>query len=470
MHRILIVDDELTMLKGIHFHLQENKNYEIFTASDREAAIKLIHENELDLVVSDLMLPQVEDGLTVIKTARDQWYEPSILAMSAFETVENAVSTMQAGADDFVSKGFGIDELSMRIENLLKKKQQLAKLSIENRILKETIQHHFSDFKIIGKSSQILGLLDKVQKVAKDARATCLIEGESGTGKDLIARTIHTLSPRRHAPFVPINCASIPENLIESELFGHEKGAFTGAYTTRQGKFEHANGGVIFLDEIGELPPSLQVSLLRVLEERSFNRVGGKRIINVDVMVIAASNKNLIAMVNNGEFRDDLYFRLNVVNIHVPPLRERRDDIDPLAQFFLEKFNLERKKSLKFSRKALDLLKIYDFPGNVRELRNIIEDAFIFSEGNWIKPEDLPIANSRHPKILMHHKTHIDIQAEEAVELTHREALEAFEKRYFVRLLEIKLWNLKEAAKTAGLSREWLSKKVHALGLKKREA
>jgi len=253
MNRILIVDDEATMLKGITFHLQENSSYEIFTAAERKPAIEFIENNELDLIVTDLMMPKVEDGLAVIKAAKDQWYQPSVLAMTAFETVENVVETMRAGADDFVSKGFGIDELSMRIDNLLKKKQQFSQLSIENRILKETIQHHFSDFQIIGKSKQILNLLEKIKKIAKDARATCLIEGESGSGKDLIARIIHALSSRRQAPFVPINCAAIPENLIESELFGHEKGSFTGAYSTRQGKFEHANGGIIFLDEIDKI-------------------------------------------------------------------------------------------------------------------------------------------------------------------------------------------------------------------------
>ena len=469
MNRILIVDDEATMLKGITFHLQENSDYEIFTASDRRPAIEFIENNELDLVVTDLMLPKVEDGLAVIRTAKDQWYQPSVLAMTAFETIENAVETMRAGADDFVSKGFGIDELSMRIDNLLKKKQQLSQLSIENRILKETIQHHFSDYQIIGKSKQIIELLEKIKKVAKDARATCLIEGESGSGKDLIARIIHTLSHRRHAPFVPINCAAIPENLIESELFGHEKGSFTGAYNTRQGKFEHANGGIIFLDEIGELPPSLQVNLLRVLEERTFFRIGGKRSIDIDIMIIAASNKDLRDLVNSGQFRDDLYYRLNVVNIHVPPLRERRADIEPLAQFFLSKFNRERKKNLKLSRKALDLLNIYDFPGNVRELRNLIEDAFIFSEGQWIKAENLPIHTDRKMNSQKNDTTEIEFPELLASNLSHRDALEAFEKKYFGGLLKKNKWNLREAAKDAGLSREWLSKKIHALGLKKRE-
>jgi DNA-binding NtrC family response regulator len=467
MYRLLIVDDELTMLKGITFHLQENNDYELLTASDKRTAIQLLESNEVDLVVSDLMLPKVQDGLDVIKTAKKQWYQPSILAMTAFETVENAVNTMKAGADDFVSKGFGIDELMLRIENILRKKQQLQKLAVENLILKETIQHHYSGFKIIGKSVQMLELMDKVRRVAADARATCLIEGESGTGKDLIARTIHSLSERRDAPFVPINCASIPENLIESELFGHEKGSFTSAYATRQGKFEHANGGIIFLDEIAELPLPLQNSLLRVLEERNFFRIGGKRSIEVDVMVIAASNKDLLKQVNRERFREDLYFRLNVINIYISPLRERREDIYPLAQFFMDKFNQERKKNIKLSKSALRILEAHDYPGNVRELRNILEDAFVFCDDQWIKPENLFIkklnASSKKPVSIPEEKKS-DVEIEN---LPHKKALEVFEKEYFQRLLKFHLWNLKEAANDAKISREWLSKKIKALGLKK---
>ncbi len=465
MNRILIVDDELSMLRGIEFHLQENSNYEILTASDRKTAIQLLESNEIDLVVSDLMLPDIEDGLTIMRTARKQWYQPGVLAMTAFESVENAVAAMKAGADDFVSKGFGLDELSLRIDNMLKKKKQVEQLSIENQILRETIRKQFNDFKIIGESPSMMALMRKVQKVAADARTTCLIQGESGTGKDLVARTIHALSVRRNAPFVPINCAAIPENLIESELFGYEKGSFTGAYNTKQGKFEHARGGIIFLDEISELPLNLQVRLLRVLEERSFYRIGGKNPIDVDLMVISATNSDLKEMVSSGRFREDLYFRLNVVTIMVPPLRERQEDIRRLALFFLEKFNRERNRQLKFSENALRQLESYDYPGNVRELRNIIEDAFVFTEGPYVQSENLTFRKSMGEEETDNNSPQLRI-SKNFHRLIYKDALDIFDRHYFQQLLGENFWNISISSRKAEITREWLSKKIKKLGLK----
>lgn len=465
MIQILVVDDEISMLRGIEFHLQENRDYKIFTASDRRTALEILEANEIDLVVTDLMLPDIEDGLSIMRAAKQQWYRPSVLAMTAYESIENAVSAMKAGADDFIPKGFGLDEMSLRIETMLRKKKQVDQLAAENRILRETIKQQFNDFQIVGQSPQMLELMKIVQKVAEDARTTCLIQGESGTGKDLIARTIHILSPRRNSPFVPINCAAIPENLIESELFGHEKGSFTGAYTTRQGKFEQARGGIIFLDEIAELPLNLQVRLLRVLEERTFYRIGGKRPIEVDVMVLAATNSDIKAMVDQGRFREDLYFRLNVINIYVPPLRERREDIRLLAGFFLEKFNRQRNKQLTFSEKALNLLESYSFPGNVRELRNIIEDAFVLAEGPQLRPEDLAISRIQAAPVAKEEPSKSDVM-NKILALTYREAVEFFEKEYFSRLLKEHQWNLGEISRRMSISREWLSKKIKRLGLK----
>ena len=461
MPNILIVDDEKSMLKGIELHLQENPHYTLYTASTRENALHLLSHNEIDLVISDLMLPEMEDGLTVMREAKKQWYNPSVLAMTGFETIENAVKAMQAGADDFMSKGFGLDELSYRIHNILSKKETINRLSFENSLLRETIQNHFSGFNIIGQSEPILHLMNKIKKVAEDARATCLIRGESGSGKDLIARTIHALSARKDAPFIPINCAAIPENLIESELFGHEKGSFTGALSTKKGKFEFANGGVIFLDEIGELPLAMQTRLLRVLEERSFYRIGGNTAIQIDVMIISATNQDLDSKIKENKFREDLFYRLNVINLWVPPLRERKEDIRPLAEFFIEKFNKERNKNIHISEQALNVLESYPFRGNVRELRNILEDAFVFCPTQTIRPENLKInshlnQNSHalmNPAVMVKH-------------LPHRQALERFEKQYFVQLLESTKWNITKAAEKAEISREWLSKKIKTLGLK----
>jgi DNA-binding NtrC family response regulator len=388
-----------------------------------------------------------------------------VLAMTAFESVENAVSAMKAGADDFIPKGFGLDEMSLRIQNMLQKKKQVDQLSIENQILRETIQRQFSDFQIIGQSPQMAELMKKIQKVGADARSTCLIQGESGTGKDLIARTIHMLSPRRNAPFVPINCAAIPENLIESELFGHEKGSFTGAYTTKQGKFEQARGGIIFLDEIAELPLHMQVRLLRVLEERSFYRIGGKNPIEVDLMVLAATNNDLKSLIEKGGFREDLYFRLNVINIIVPPLRERPEDIRQIAQFFLDKFNRQRNRKLKFSENALRQLESYPFPGNVRELRNIIEDAFVLTEGALIQPENLSFRKTL--RSANHEQGNYTLELSDNFHrLTHQEAIEVFEKKYFLQLLQEYYWNIQEVARKSGMTREWLSKKIKKLGIK----
>ncbi len=468
MHRILIVDDETTMLRGIEFHLQENSDYRISTAPDRETALELLENNEFDLVVSDLMLPDIADGLAIMKAAKEQWYRPGVLGMTAFETVENAVLTMQAGADDFIPKGFGLDELSLRIDNLLKQKRQVDRLALENRILRETIQQQFSDFRIIGESVLMKELVKKVRKVAADARTTCLIEGESGTGKDLIARAIHAVSRRHSAPFVPINCAAIPENLIESELFGHEKGAFTGAYTAKQGKFEDAHSGIIFLDEIGELPLNLQVRLLRVLEDRRIYRVGGKRPIEVDVMVLSATNSDLAEMVRNGRFREDLYFRLNVVNLLVPPLRERKEDVRPLAQFFLDKFNRDRNKNLEFSPQALSVLESYNFPGNVRELRNIVEDAFVFCEGNTIQPPNLKLRSvvARNAPADKAEAGDGSPVPAELKSLPYKKALEIFEREYLSHSLHQNFWNIHETARKAGVSRKWIYDRIKRLDIK----
>jgi DNA-binding NtrC family response regulator len=466
MFRLLIVDDDQAMLKGIELNLEDHSDYDVKSASDSKTALELLKQHEFDLVVSDLMVPEVKDGQAIVRQAKSMWYRPFVLTMTAFESWENAVSTMKAGADDFISKGFGLDELTLRIENLLKKKRQIDHLEFENQILKETIQQQYSDFKIIGQAPVIKKLIKKIDKVAADAQSTCLIFGETGTGKDLVARNIHALSSRREAPFVPINCAAIPENLIESELFGHERGSFTGAHTAKQGKFEIANGGVIFLDEIGELPISLQVRLLRILEERSFYRIGGKIPIEVDIMILAATNKDLNKLVKEGNFRQDLFYRLDVITIEVPPLRKRRQDIPLLTQFFLDKFNRERNKTIELSDEAMQLLIQYSFYGNVRELRNVIEDAFVLCEDDLILPHNLSIKSSPSNKKAQADDRKFSISKDQ-IHQKYETAISQFEKEYFTNMLETNDWNARWAAKEAGISREWLSKKIKKLNIRR---
>jgi DNA-binding NtrC family response regulator len=467
MPNILIVDDEISMLKGIEFNLQDQPGYQVYISSEKESAIEIIEDEDLDLVISDLMLPRIEHGLEVIRVAKLQSYNPSVLAMTAFDTAENAIEAMNAGADDFISKGFNVDELVVRINNLIDKRKYLEKIAFENKILKDSLKQQYNDFRIVGQSEVTQNLIKKIRKIAEDGNSTCLIYGESGTGKDLIARTIHMLSKRNLAPFVPINCAAIPENLIESELFGHEKGSFTGAINTQHGKFEQAQDGVIFLDEISELSKKMQVRLLRVLEERSFYRIGGKKLIEIDVMVLAATNIDLIEMVKKNKFREDLFYRLNVINIYAPPLRERKEDIAELSNFFIEKLNNDRNKKIKISKQTLNILKDYSFRGNIRELRNIIEDAFVFCTGNTIEPKNLTLLQNRFGMDINSDEDTEKNNLPEYFDLPYHSSLIEFEKSYFKRLLDKNLWNLTKSAEKAKISREWLSKKIKNIGLKK---
>jgi len=467
MPNILIVDNEISVLKGIEHNLKNLSGFNISTASNLPQAVEILEKEEIDIILSELILPKIKDGIEFIQIAKSKNYNPSILIMTAFDTAKNALEAMEAGADDFISKGFSADELLVRINNLLGKRRNFEKISFENKILKESLKQQYHDFKIVGHSQVTQDLTNKIQKIAEDGNSTCLIYGESGTGKDLVARTIHLLSKRNHAPFVPINCAAIPDNLIESELFGHEKGSFTGAINTQQGKFEQARDGIIFLDEISELSKKMQVRLLRVLEDGSFYRIGGKKLINVDVMILAATNVDLFNMVKNNKFREDLYYRLNVINIFTPSLRERKEDIPELAHFFIEKLNKDRNKNVKISKQALNILKDYSFRGNVRELRNIIEDAFVFCNGKTIEPKNLSLLQRKYTDDYSNGENNLIGLPATVLNLPFSSSLQEFEKTYFKRLLNIHLWNYTKAAKQAQISREWLHKKVKIIGLKK---
>jgi two-component system NtrC family response regulator len=384
METILIVDDEKNYLVVLSAFLSE-EGYETLTADSAQRALEIVETTDLDLVLTDMKMPTM-DGIELLKRIKEKVPDLPVVIMTAYGTVEKAVGAMQLGAFNFILKPFQNETLKQIIHKAVSTYRVLK----ENRRLVQALENRYRFDNIIGKSKPIQAIFDIVQKVAH-TKATVLITGESGTGKELIAKAIHFNSPRRSKPFVAISCAALTETLLESELFGHEKGAFTGAAAMKKGRFELADGGTLFLDEIGEVPVSLQVKLLRVLEEMSFERVGGTRTIAVDMRLIAATNKDLKAEAEQRRFRGDLYFRLNVVHIELPPLRERSEDIPLLAAYFATRFAQESNKGeIAFSPEAMRFLCNHRWPGNVREFEHAIERAVLFSQGNKITLGDLP--------------------------------------------------------------------------------
>jgi DNA-binding NtrC family response regulator len=382
MQNILLVEDKESMAQMLRETL-EAEGYKIVIASDGMEGTRQFKENHFDLVLSDLKLPK-KDGIEVLKIIKAESSLTPVIVMTAFGTVETAVTAMKEGAFDFITKPFDTDHLLLLIRRAL----ETRRLSTENILLKDELHSKFGT-RIIGKSSGINDVAQKVQRVAP-AKTTVLLLGESGTGKELFARAVHNLSPRSQYPFVPINCAAIPRELLESELFGHEKGSFTGAETKKIGKFELADKGTIFLDEIAEMDMLLQAKILRVLQEGEVERVGGIKPVKIDVRIIAASNKELERAVEEKLFREDLFYRLNVFPITIPPLRERKDDIPLLTEYFINKYCGELKSGLKgISKNALNLLMSYPWKGNVRELENCIERAVILCDGDEINPEHI---------------------------------------------------------------------------------
>jgi two-component system response regulator PilR (NtrC family) len=386
MHSILVVDDE----KGIRDFLEitlKKEGYEVTLSSNGEEAVELCQKREFDIVLADIKMPK-GDGHMVLKKVKKMWPETVIILITAYGSLESAVEAMKDGAYDYISKPFNVNELKALLKNALR----IRKLRQEGLEKKEFIEEdHFDN--IIGRSPEMKKVFSLIPKAAS-AKSNVLIIGESGTGKELVARAIHRHSNRKDKPFVTINCGGIPENLLESELFGYKKGSFTGATTNKIGLFEAASGGTIFLDEIGELPLLLQVKLLRVVQDKVFTPVGDTREVKVDVRIISATNQDLEQKVINEKFREDLYYRLNVIQIRIPPLRERKMDIPLLAQYFLEKYSQEMGKEIKqISSYALDALKNYHFPGNVRELENIIERSVALETSNIILPESLILAS-----------------------------------------------------------------------------
>ncbi len=383
--QILIVDDEPMSLKAIAIALSKDSDYQVIKAKDGKTALRLIEEEQIDLVLTDMKLPDI-DGMTVLKNARHRNPDTSVIVMTGYGTVESAVSAMKDGAENYLTKPINIKELRLLIKNAFTRQQ----LAVENKELKTQLNIRYGFQNIIGHSPIMQQIYKTILQVAP-VNCNVLIYGESGTGKELIAKALHYNSPRKNNLFLPINCTALPESLIESELFGYEKGAFTGAMSRHSGKFEAADGGTLFLDEIGDMPLSAQARLLRVLEQKEFLRVGGVSPVKVDVRVIAATNRDLLDDVQKERFREDLFWRLKVVVIQLPPLRERRDDIPLLIDAFIHEFNQANQRHITgISPKALNILMSYDYPGNIRELKNIIESMAILSQNELLDLDDLP--------------------------------------------------------------------------------
>ena len=381
---LLVIDDEVNYLLVLETLLRD-AGYEVTALSDPETALAFLDDSEVDVVITDMKMPRVSGG-EVLARVKKNWPHIPVLIMTAFGSIESAVDLMKQGATNYITKPFSNDELLLSVQNAA----ELARMHRQYRILHESLEDRYGKHRIIGNSRAMRELMSLVDRAAP-SRATVLITGESGTGKELVARAIHFASQRSHEPFVSVNCMAFNSCVLESELFGHEKGSFTGAVAMRRGRFEQADGGTLFLDEVGELSPELQVKLLRVLQERSFERVGGSAEIQVDIRVVTATNRDLLAMVHAGTFREDLYYRLNVVHIPLPPLRERREDIPLLVAHFTEKCCKENDLPLKtFSTEALNYLVGYEWPGNVRQLQNVVERCVVLVSGQEITLEQLP--------------------------------------------------------------------------------
>jgi DNA-binding NtrC family response regulator len=382
--RILVVDDEDNARRAIVTILGE-EGYEVAEASNGVDALARIAEFSPAVVLSDVRMPQM-DGLTLLKKAREQGSDSTFVMMTAFASVETAVEAMRAGADNYLVKPLDADAVLVILSKALEKRS----LRREAESLRDQVRQRARFHNIVGDSPQLQGVYDVVRRAA-GTRATVLILGESGTGKELIAQALHQESPRRDKPFIRVHCAALSENLLESELFGHEKGSFTGAAARKEGRFELADGGTLFLDEIGEISPAVQVKLLRVLQQREFERVGGTQTLKVDVRIVAATHRDLAAEVKAGRFREDLFYRLNVVSVTLPPLRERKSDVPPLVSHFLEKYGDNYGKPVKgLAPGTLQALLAHDWPGNIRELENAIERAVVLAQGNELTTDDLP--------------------------------------------------------------------------------
>ena len=447
--RILVVDDEESIRMMLRAVLEE-EGYEIIEAADGPEAVKAVEQNPLDLILLDIRMTTMDGIETLTEIRKISPFVP-VLMMTAYATVKTAVEALKAGAFEYLAKPLDIEELKILVQKAL----EYYRLREENLTLKERLGSRFDFSRIIGKGRKMKELFDFLAQVAP-SEATVLILGESGTGKELVANAIHHNSPRTQQPFVKVACAALPETLLESELFGHEKGAFTGAIARREGRFQAAHRGTIFLDEVGEMSLAIQTKLLRVLQEREFEPVGSSRTAKVDVRVIAATNKDLGKEIKEGRFRDDLFYRLNVIPIHLPPVRERKEDIPALANHFLSLYREKNKKEIKeISPKALDLLIRHDWPGNIRELENCLERAVIVARGELLAPADLPPAIQNLPA----GKEDAEIPFPAGI------SLQEAEKALILKTLEDTGGNRSRAAEILGINRRTLQMKLKEYGM-----
>ncbi len=440
---ILVVDDDALIRQSVKRILEKEK-YDVITAEDGEPALEIIRQKPVDLILTDLKMRKM-DGMQLLKAAKMLAPEIDVIMMTAHGEVDTAVEAMREGAYHFIQKPLKRAEILLNIARALEKQA----LVLEVRSFREQLEaeHHFSN--IIGQSSVIRELITKVQQVAPST-ANVLILGESGTGKEVFANALHAASPRKNKPMVKVSCAALPETLLESELFGYEKGAFTDAKTRKPGRFELADGGTLFLDEIGEMPKPQQVKLLRVLQEGEFERLGGTKTICVDVRLIAATSKNLVEEVEAGNFREDLFYRLNVITLEIPPLRERRADIPLLVDRFLKKYSEKNEKLIRgISREALNALEVYDWRGNVRELESVIEQAIVLTQADSIGLADLPA--SIQPR---------EISREKSITLPLGTPMEEVERRVICETLKMTSGDKELAAKLLGISSRTIYRKL----------
>lgn len=447
--RILLVEDDASVRSALG-HFLGRLGYDVVEATTGPDAIEFLSEGHYDIVVTDLKLPG-RDGMEILRAVQPRAPQTLGILVTGYGTIQNAIQAMRLGVFEYLLKPVNFEELQL----VLERARELQRLHMENRQYRQEIQRRFAPQNLIGHSDSMRRILDLIEKVA-DSDSTVLIFGETGTGKELVARAIHYRSNRMDKPLVPINCAAIPGDLLESELFGYEKGAFTGAHKTKAGRFELADGGTLFLDEIGEMSPQLQVKLLRVLQERSFERLGAVKSIQVDVRIVAATNRDLEASIRDGKFREDLYYRLSVIPIHIPPLRDRREDIPVLIEHFLENFNKQKKKEVEgITPRAMEALVQYSWPGNVRELENLVERLVVIKRAGTIDLDDLPEKirgadfEDNLPRIFL---------PEDGIQLDA--AVHRLEKELIIQALKRTNGVKKEAARLLGMKRTTLIQKM----------